>query len=371
MDHACAFFGIKSSSPDTSQPGSAAFPAWHDAPDTVFSSRSNTFIPQSVRSSMELLFAPMEGITDGIFRTTHASVFGGIDHYYIPFISPTVNGHFDRREMRLLFPSDKAFLSAVPQILCKDPSLFLHCTDMLRELGFMEVNLNVGCPSGTVTAKGKGSGMLLDLDSLKRFLDQIYTSASLPVSVKTRIGYVSEDEWPALLDIYKNYPIEKLIIHPRTRQDFYKGPIHRHALESLDDLPFPWIINGDLTTTELIYQAVQQYHCTGVMVGRGFLTNPGLARQIKTGQKMCLSELVTFHDTLFRAYQAELPPNAVLGRMREITKYFSFCFAHSDKAIKRLFKAKSIEQYLDSAALLFSLPFIDDPCYPSSADVES
>ena len=164
---------------------------------------------------MRYYFAPLEGLTDATFRRIHHKYFPeGIDRYYTPFFSPTIHRALTPREARELPPADSLGAVVIPQILTKVPEDFLWMTEQCRDLGYKEVNLNLGCPSGTVTAKGKGSGMLREPDGLERFLDEIFASACLPISVKTRIGFYDSTEFPRLLEIYNRYPIKELTVHP-------------------------------------------------------------------------------------------------------------------------------------------------------------
>ena len=179
---------------------------------------------------MRYYFAPLEGLTDSIFRRVHHTYFPErIERYYTPFFSPTVHRALTHREARELPPADSLGVTVIPQLLTKVPEDFLWMAGQCRDLGYEEVNLNLGCPSGTVTAKGKGSGMLREPESLDRFLEAIFRDAPLPVSVKTRIGFYDAEEFPRLLEIYNQYPIKELTIHPRIRTAFYKGPVSREA----------------------------------------------------------------------------------------------------------------------------------------------
>ena len=169
---------------------------------------------------MRYYFAPMEGLTDSIYRRTHHKFFSGVDRYYMPFLSPTIHRTLTHREDRELPMADSVPFTAVPQVLTKVAEDFLWAAAVCRDRGYDEVNLNLGCPSGTVVSKGKGSGMLRDTDALDRFLDQIFAASPLPVSVKTRLGLESPDEFPAILDVYNRYPIRELTVHPGCANSF-------------------------------------------------------------------------------------------------------------------------------------------------------
>ena len=174
---------------------------------------------------MQYYFAPMEGLTDSIYRRIHHKYFPGVDRYYMPFISPTIHRQLTHKEDRELPLADSVPFRAVPQVLTKVPEDFLWASQICADRGYDEVNLNVGCPSGTVVSKGKGSGMLRDPANLDRFLDGIFESAPLPVSVKTRLGLTDPQEFPRILEIYNKYPIKELTIHPRVRKQFYDGSV--------------------------------------------------------------------------------------------------------------------------------------------------
>ena len=162
---------------------------------------------------MRYYFAPLEGVTDSVYRRLHHQYFGGVDRYYMPFFSPTVHRCLSHKEDRELPQADSVPFHAVPQVLTKISADFLWAAEICRDRGYDEVNLNVGCPSGTVVAKGKGAGMLADPVELDRFFDEIFAASPIPVSVKTRLGIADPAEFPALLEVFNRYPIKELTIH--------------------------------------------------------------------------------------------------------------------------------------------------------------
>lgn len=304
---------------------------------------------------MRLYFAPMEGVTDAIFRSVHHSCFGGVDQYFIPFISPTQNLVLTPRERAELSPAVNQGMNAVPQIMTKHAEHFLWAASAAADLGYHEVNLNMGCPSGTVTGKGKGSGLLRNLDSLKFLLDEIFTHCPISVSLKTRIGYLSEDEWPALLEVLKQYPASEIVIHPRTRKQFYKGIPFRDAYTpAFERLHQPIILNGDLFTPADIQALLHLYpNASGVMLGRGLIGNPALADEVKGGQKLDRSALVHFHNMLVERYLAEGNDVLALVRMRMVTYYMCSCFADPHKPWKMIRKARTLDEYMEGVKMLF------------------
>ena len=255
-------------------------------------------------------------------------------------------------------PAQNAGMPAVPQILTNNAAYFEAVAVMLRDMGYTELNLNLGCPSGTVTAKGKGSGLLREPDRLKALLDGIFSHPVLPVSVKTRIGYEQAEEWPRLLEIYRQYPFSEMIVHPRTRQEFYQGTPHREACGILKQ---PYIYNGDLFTAGQIADARASLpQLSGVMLGRGLVANPALAREALGGERLCREELRAFHDALLdEALQGGLPPVYALARMKEIWYYMIWLFPDSAKLCKALNKSRDLLAYRDAVSALFAQAAFD------------
>lgn len=305
---------------------------------------------------MRLDFAPMEGITDTIYRRTHFSMFSGVSKYFIPFVAPSQHLCFTPREKYALDPEENKDIPTVPQILAKDASLFLWAAEEMKSRGYGEVNLNLGCPAATVTSKGKGAGMLRELEPLRRFLDEIFEKAPLPVSLKTRIGFEKADEWPALFALFSRYPFSEVIIHPRLREEFYEGTPHEDAYAaSLASFSCPVIYNGDICRPEDGERLMKLCPETaGLMMGRGILSNPALPREMQGGGKLQLKELRAFHDALYEAYLKKYGASVALLRMKALMQYMSCCFENVSKAKKALKKANSAPAYLNAAENLFS-----------------
>ena len=309
----------------------------------------------STKATKPICFAPMEGLTDHIYRQAHRACFGGVSRYFIPFISPTEHCVFTPREFASISPEHNEGLNAVPQILCKNPAYFLWAAGALADLGYREVNLNIGCPSGTVTAKGKGSGMLRFPDQLALFLDEIYARSPIAVSIKTRIGFVHPDEWPAILDVLSRYPASEIIIHPRTRRQFYTGETYRETLDAaFETLRCPITLNGDLFTPEDLDTMVQRYpQSAGLMLGRGLIANPALAQEWLGGEALTHDALRAFHERLYRDYDAQGPGDLALRRLRMMMSWTSACFEEPGKPLKAIQKSRTNQGYYEAASRLF------------------
>lgn len=288
---------------------------------------------------MSLDYAPMEGVTSRDFREVHGACFPGVDRYWIPFLSPTSAHQLTARQLRELDPGSLGYDRLVPQVLTKDPADFRWAAEAIGELGYREVNLNLGCPSGTVVSKGKGAGLLRDPAALDRFLEAIFTAQPLPISVKTRIALNDPAEWDALLPILARYPIRELTVHPRTRREFYKGGVHLDAFrQAAACLPFPLRYNGNLFTVDDVRRTETEFPTlAGVMIGRGLLADPALILRCRGG-KRDRAALVAFHEELAARYLAYMHPDgAVLPKFKELWLYLSLLLPE-ERAWKRLRK---------------------------------
>lgn len=286
---------------------------------------------------MRYYFAPMEGLTDSIYRRLHHKYFKGVDRYYMPFLSPTVHRALTPREARETPPADSVGFTAVPQLLTKVPEDFTWMAQQCRDLGYEEVNLNIGCPSGTVTAKGKGSGMLRDLSGLDAFLDAIYYKAPLPISIKTRIGFSSTEDLPALVDIFNKYPIKELTVHPRIRDAFYKGPVDMDAFRYFkDNCNAPLCYNGDIHSRSDAKRIGDEFGLDAVMIGRGLIADPGMLCANGTDKQT----LLDFCDELMEEYTVVFGSTRnAMFRMKENWGMIASRFEGSEKLTKRLRKA--------------------------------
>ena len=312
---------------------------------------------------MRYYFAPMEGITDSIYRKIHHKYFPGVDTYYMPFLSPTVHRQLTNREARELPHADTVGFYAVPQLLTKVSEDFLWAAQQCKERGYDEVNLNLGCPSGTVVAKGKGSGMLRDLDTLDRFLDEIFSAAPLPISVKTRIGVNEADEFPAILEIYNRYPIKELTIHPRVRKAFYKGSVDMEMFRyALENTKIPLCYNGNLCTrSEISAFSAEFPQVKAVMLGRGLIADPGMLSSGCT----TVEKLEAFYDELTEEYIREFggPRNAMF-RLKENWRFTVCMFDGHDKLKKKLLKTTDIHEFRSiTQQILHTLPLCDELQY--------
>lgn len=314
---------------------------------------------------MNYYVAPMEGLTDRVWRQAHQKWFGAPDiqnapaRYYAPFLSPPENRVLIKKKMAELVPEANPGLPVIPQLLAKDGALAAWMIGELRKLGYTEVNLNIGCPAGTVTAKGKGSGMLRDLDKLDAFLDAVFSQADGPISVKTRLGIDKPEEFDAILAIYNRYPISELTIHPRVMRQLYRGQADREAFaKAFPQCKMPVCYNGDVTTPEQLHALEAEFPAlSGIMVGRGIIADPALFRQAMGGAPATKEELRGYLDDLFHGY-TELFGSAgcAISRMKGHWFYLIRKFEGADKLEKQLKKLREPWEYEVTVNQIFTLP---------------
>lgn len=306
---------------------------------------------------MKYYLAPLEGITGYIFRNAYFQYFGEIDKYFTPFISPNQKKICRTREKKDILPENNEGMKVVPQILTNNAEMFLSTVEYLKSFGYYEVNLNLGCPVGTVVSKKKGAGFLSQVDALNAFLDQIFSNTDVKISIKTRIGMESEDEFPVLMNIFNQFPIHELIIHPRTREDYYKNTPDLDAFAyGYKNSSAEVCYNGDIFTKEDSDKMINLFpKLEMMMLGRGILRYPGIIQYIKNDVIMEKLLLKEFHDYLYEAYKENLyGDKTVLFKMKELWSYMIHSFYYDIKIEKKIKKAQKLSEYDVAIRELFS-----------------
>lgn len=352
------------------------------------------------RGKMKYYFAPLEGITGYRFRQAHHQFFPGMDAYFTPFVVATYTKKLKSREKRDILPENNAGVPTVPQILTAHADEFLFCARYLADFGYPEINLNLGCPVGTVTAKGKGSGMLRSPEEMDRFLDAVYEGAeNIPVtgedgavhpiriSVKTRLGWENPAEFERLLEIYERYPLSELIVHARTRQELYLGrpelaafsmAFHREQKRcsspeeisagreqpcsrtyfgrEADAHRLTLCYNGDVRTeADLAFLEKTFPGLDRVMIGRGLLSDPNLVTRLVTGRESDKKTFREFHDTLYAAYDEQFHDDRIrINCMKELWTFLGESFCDTGRYVKGIHKAGNRAEYEAAVRMLFA-----------------
>lgn len=299
---------------------------------------------------MKYYMAPLEGITGYLYRNAYSDYFAPFDKYFTPFLSPHGEKEkLTKKERNDIAPEHNQGKYVVPQILTNKSGDFIRVAKRLKALGYEEVNLNLGCPSGTVVSKYKGAGFLDKPFELRIFLEEIFCALDIKISIKTRIGMNDTEEFEDLLHIYNQFPLEELIIHPRLRTEFYKGVPHREIFHQAVEMSHnPLCYNGDLyhaSQIQAFSKEEPQVDC--VMLGRGMLRNPGLVETAKGNTMPEKKRVQEFHDRLYHDYQDVMfGEQPTLFKMKELWSYMGTLFTGWEETYaKQIRKTKHLDEY--------------------------
>lgn len=319
---------------------------------------------------MKFYLAPMEGITNYIYRRTYHQFFAPADKYFTPFINPHTTRSLNSKEKKEILPENNEGMYTVPQILTNQAEDFIRVAKALLEYGYDEVNLNLGCPSGTVVSKKKGAGFLEFPTRIDHFLQETFEALNplgIRVSVKTRLGLLEADEFEQLLQVYNKYPLHELIIHPRVRIDYYKNKVDLEAFEkALNGSKNPVCYNGDIFARGDYQQFTERFpNVESMMLGRGVIANPGLIGALKEeadrknrigiGNTMEKEQFKAFHDQLLAEYEAlKIGDRNTLFKMKELWYYMIWNFEDTKKPEKMIKKAQTLDKYKEAVRLLLA-----------------
>lgn len=303
---------------------------------------------------MKIYFAPLEGITGYVFRNAYERYYGGIDKYFTPFISPHTKKLMDTREKRDILPENNKGLTIVPQVLTNKVEDLIDVSKQLKEdYGYEEINLNLGCPSKTVTTKGKGSGFLQTPDEMDEFFERFFKVADVKLSIKTRIGYWDVEEAEKLFHMYERYPFEEVIIHPRLGTQMYQGVPYYDVFESyLERTKHSLCYNGDINTVEQLNVLNDKWeNCDKYMLGRGLIARPGMLKRESSQDVPQLSQeewntFKQFHDEIVDGYDAYMCGDRnTLFKMKELWTWWAVQFPGQEKTLKKIKKANDLKEY--------------------------
>ena len=246
--------------------------------------------------------------------------------------------------MRGILPENNPGIRLIPQILTRDAEDFLKWERDMRAFGYTELNINIGCPSGTVVSKDRGAGFLRHPEKIDAFLCGVFEKTECSVSVKTRLGMDSAEEFDRILEVYNKYPLKELIIHARTGAEVYSGIPHRDIYEAaVKKSRNPVVYNGDIWTVDDAEKIDAATDC--LMLGRGMVADPALIRKLRGGAPMQAEELTVFLETLEREYLSCDPdPAHTVSRMKEVWTLLQRQFPDHPKEVRQLMKAARLEE---------------------------
>ncbi len=307
-----------------------------------------------------LYLAPVQGITDRIYRNLFAVYFKGVDAAVAPFVSASKRMKDVRKLLAELDPGKNTGMPVIPQIMSSNPDDFIRLVNILHDMGYATVNWNLGCPFSLVVKKGRGAGMLCYPDRIESFLDKIMPVIKPKLSIKLRLGLKYPDEVLELIPVFNRFGLEELIIHPRTAGQMYDGDVDLDMFgQCLDLLKHRVVYNGDIDSAEKLEMLSRRFESVDRwMLGRGLIANPFLAEKIKFYTEKPYDEKIkimrAFHDDLFDAYSRVLSgPSHITCKMKEIWTYMADFFENSAKVRKKIWKTHHRDNYLDVVSKVF------------------
>lgn len=302
--------------------------------------------------SYTLLSSPLQGFTDFRFRNAQNKIFGGIDTFYAPYIRLNGKMVIKSSYQRDLLPENNNTLEVIPQIITNDADEFLFVSKYVQELGYKELNWNLGCPYPMVTKCGMGSGLISNTEKINQILHKVHNESDIIVSMKMRLGYETTEEILDVFPILEKYPIKNVAIHARIGKQLYKGGVHLEAFQAcVDNTKLKLYYNGDITTVAKFKEMQERFPSIDHwMIGRGLIADPFLPTMIKNNSfeypKNKMELFSAFHDTLYEGYSESLSGSThILLKMHHLWEYFSVIFSNPHKVAKNIKKAKSIRNY--------------------------
>ncbi|WP_035238448.1 tRNA dihydrouridine synthase [Desulfobacter vibrioformis] len=309
-----------------------------------------------------LILAPLQGFTDVVFRQAYVRHFSGIDQAMAPFISTMGSRRLKPSRLKDVDPDLNTAFPVIPQILGNSPDDFIYLGDYLFDMGYAQVNWNLGCPHSKIAKKQRGSGLLPHPDKIDAFLSRVIPAMKPSLSVKIRLGRKNKEEILDLIAMFNTHKLDEIILHPRTGEQMYTGSADVDAFQrAMNACDHPMVYNGDIVDRASWEKIQQRFpEINRFMIGRGILSNPFLPEQIKglktdfhnteapKNNNQTRERLKIFHTDLFNSYkQVFSGPGHLIGRMKGFWNYLGPSFENSRKPLKKLLKSNSEQDYSD------------------------
>lgn len=313
-----------------------------------------------MKQKVQIYFAPFQGITTPTFRNVYAQHFSGIDKLFTPyFFKVKSNEKLSVKNLSALKNQTENNIEVVPQILSKDADEIIWFAQKCQQIGFKELNWNLGCPYPQVANKKLGSGLLQYPYLVDDILQKVMSEIKIPLSIKCRLGYHSKDELSDLIPIFNTYPLHEITIHARIAKQLYSGETDRNTFEQVtSQLNAPLVYNGDIFTSQDYLQFKDRFpRINHVMLGRGILKDPFLPARIKgidlpDNPK---NHLRLFMDDLYYGYRKEKNDQlSLLSALKEYWTYLIYAFDEPTKVYRKLKKCKSFDAYENAVYAVFS-----------------
>ncbi len=305
-----------------------------------------------------LVLAPIKGYTDPLWRSCYFDFFSGIDKVVTPFLLLSEHNQAKKNYFPKFLPELGSGVEVVPQYLIKNPDTIIYSAKLMAELGVKEFNLNMGCPAPAIYKKGRGSGLLGNLDNVKKILDGVVGVIPGDFTVKIRTGIEDSSLVKPLLDLLNNYKLKEVIVHPRFARQLYNGVPDMDAFKYVYENSFnPVSYNGDIYTLEDFNKLKSDFpNVSSWMLGRGVLRDPFLPRTIKTGvepsdnvRKETVTEFIyEFDRRLQENYEKK---GIATNRVKAALIYIAAYYNDSEEFIKSVKRSQNMDQILEMISL--------------------
>lgn len=312
-----------------------------------------------------IYLAPMQGLTEVLFRKAHYKVFGNaIDVAVSPFVSLT---HGDlslaHKKIKDILPeTNNNSIAVVPQILGREIPEFIDLANRLYQIGYTEINWNIGCPVSKVAHKKRGSGILPYPADVENILSKVIPNISAALSIKMRLGYETPTDIDRLIPILNNFPLKSITIHPRIGTQMYDGELDLDTFaNSIAKLNHHIIFNGDIKTLHHYKHICRMFpSISDVMIGRGILANPLLASEIKGHSfENKQSVYLDFVRSLFEEIEHNpMPEISKMRKTKEYWQYFSQHFVLDNSDIRKVLLSETLAETQNNILTILSDPTV-------------
>lgn len=300
-----------------------------------------------------LVLAPMEGVTDVVFRQVIMKA-GRPDIFFTEFTNVSSYASEAGREnalLRLATAENEAPIIA--QIWGKNPDHFELLAKDIRDLNFQGIDLNMGCPDRHVNRAGGGAAMIRTPELAEICIEKARNSTDLPVSVKTRLGFSKVEEYESWIPFLLKLGLPALTVHLRTRKEMSKVPAHFELIDNLvtmrDEIApkTKLIINGDIMDKSQA-QALSKKHngVDGWMIGRGVFSNP-MCFTGRTLERAELIELLYYHLDLWDEYNLKNGLRRGFEPLKRFFKIYINNFNGASEIREKLMHTKNTKEVRD------------------------
>lgn len=299
-----------------------------------------------------LYLAPLQSFTDHHFRNAFQQTLGDVDRFYAPYLKMSNDGSIKEGPKNDVLPKNNPFEIVVPQLMACCDDDFMVMANYLSDLGYQEVNWNLGCPYPMVAKRDLGSGILNKPEKVLSILEEVIPKTNLSIGIKMRMGYEDTSDILTLLPALNQFPLTEVIVHARYGKQLYAGSCdHDRFEESIPLTNHKLIYNGDIVSVEEFRNLKQRFPSIHHwMIGRGAVANPFIFEMIQEDEnEMPEDWKEVFYQFLQLLLESHLKESSnegnVLIKMKHFWEYFSSSFENPNKVYRLIKKADSITDY--------------------------